>query len=115
MTTHRSTMTGQQVPYPTCRRRKGCPEWNRTLATWALGLAAPLAVLASLPPESANAAFPGRNGRIAYTDLDNRLVSLRPGRGGDRVVARDVDNLSSAEYKPDGRQIVFNRLSHGPL
>jgi Tol biopolymer transport system component len=59
----------------------------------------------------ANAAFPGRNGRISYVanSSPSPLVSVRPRGGHDRVLLRN--GFVTSAYSPDGRTIVFERAS----
>lgn len=57
------------------------------------------------------ATFPGQNGRIAFDSLrggDVDILTMRPGGGGLRNLTADskaVDSL--ANWRPDGRRIVF--------
>ena len=77
-------------------------------------------VLALVVASSAEATFPGRNGRIAYTwsrggeDFDGAgpvphlvgVVSVRPNGEGGRVIARGAVQPA---YSPDGGRIAFLR------
>jgi Tol biopolymer transport system component len=75
-----------------------------------------LVAVAVAAPRVASAAFAGRNGRIGYvTEDDWGVVSVRPGGGGDRILADPPSGyVTWFAYKPDGRQIVFTwARSHG--
>jgi Tol biopolymer transport system component len=77
-------------------------------------LAAGLAVAASAP--SAEATFPGRNGRIAFTnteffaedpDYRSQIVSIRPdGSAPERLAGNKAEFPA---YRPDGHMIAFAR------
>jgi Tol biopolymer transport system component len=84
-------------------------------------LAPPAALLLSLTLASeAHAAFPGANGRIAYTSgaescdeggcsFSNFLMTNAPIAGSDaKLFTRDA---SLPAYSPDGRRVAFNRGS----
>jgi TolB protein len=81
-------------------------------------LAAGLALAASAP--SADATFPGRNGRIAFTSFefsaeDNSyeswIISVRPDGSAPRVLA--AGRPEYAAYRPDGHMIAFARPRAG--
>lgn len=84
-------------------------------ATGRVMLAAALAVAAVAP--SAEATFPGRNGRIAFTGVEysaesnddyRQIVSIRP--DGSRM-NRLVENAEHPSYRPDGHMIAFERAN----
>lgn len=81
-------------------------------------LAAGLAVTATAP--AADATFPGRNGRIAFTSFeysaeDNSyeswIISVRPDGSAPRVLA--AGRPEYAAYRPDGHMVAFARPGAG--
>jgi Tol biopolymer transport system component len=86
---------------------------RRGAALTAIGSLA-LAVAAALPLRAAVAAFPGKDGRIAY-------VEVQPGGGTDIFTilpeGSGVQQLAEAGSEPswsaDGRELVFSRLGQG--
>ncbi len=72
------------------------------------------AVLLVLPAQSAEAAFPGKNGQISF-DRSFRIWVTNPSPGSAETKLRD-DGLadSQAAYSPDGSRVVFVRNSPGP-
>jgi WD40-like Beta Propeller Repeat len=61
--------------------------------------------------EKAEATFPGKNGRIAYTDWDSgkdyEIYTINPdGSGKRQLTHNNTDDLDPA-YSPDGKKIVY--------
>jgi TolB protein len=79
-------------------------------------LAAAALALAALTPAPASAAFPGRNGKIAFSGnlsgLGEYSIYAMRGRGGgtERLTER---NGWEPSYSADGRKIVFTRFNQG--
>ena len=74
-----------------------------------------LALLAALAP-AADAAFPGANGRIAYTRENSYIVTANPDGTGATTVLRDKTTDSARQkyfsepaWSPDGRRIAYLR------
>jgi len=53
----------------------------------------------------ADAAFPGRNGRIAYVDSDHGLSSVLPSGARQRELVRDYSDMPA--YSPRGDRLLF--------
>jgi Tol biopolymer transport system component len=84
----------------------------------ALALAGLLSVaaLATSMSESGDAAFPGLNGKIAYSSGDSYSYSSAAiwsanADGGSPALLTDGAGVSSPSYSPDGSQIAFDRES----
>lgn len=78
-------------------------------------LVAIAAIATSSPPDAAEAAFPGDNGRIAYaaaprTELDTHVVTVLPDGSGSRRLTRGA----SPSWSADGGHLVL-RVSDGRL
>lgn len=73
--------------------------------------AAPLVLTAMLPATAAHAAFPGRNGVIAYADSQtNQIIAVRPDGTGRRVITPATERLTrDVRWAPDGRHLIFIR------
>ncbi len=68
--------------------------------------AVPLVLTAALPATAAHAAFPGRNGVIAYADSQtNQIIAVRPDGTGRRVItpATDRQRLGACRAAGPGR------------
>ena len=89
---------------PLSIRTHGLPRPRRLAARVALIIA----VLGVAVPSSAQAAFPGRNGRVAFDRLTNRidLFSIQPTRA--MRLRREVRGGADASYSADGRWIVYS-------
>ena len=81
-------------------------------------LGAGLALALAAP--RAEATFPGRNGRIAFTNFEysaednsyeSRIISIRPDGSAPRVLA--AGRPEYAAYRPDGHMIAFVRPKAG--
>jgi Tol biopolymer transport system component len=71
-----------------------------------MAIAGALAAAVALAPAASEAAFPGRNGRIAYIDpYDNGIFSVRPGGSVRRIVKASYPE--SPAFSPDGRLLAF--------
>jgi Tol biopolymer transport system component len=69
------------------------------------------AVVVLVVSEKAEATFPGKNGRIAYTDWDGgkdyEIYTINPdGSGKTQLTHNNTDDLDPA-YSPDGKKIVY--------
>ncbi len=54
--------------------------------------------------------FPGRNGRIVYTEYDPTIIhTVLPSGHGDRVIAPGSLNWPALTWSPSGRRIAFER------
>jgi Tol biopolymer transport system component len=62
------------------------------------------AVLLALSEKKAQAAFPGKNGGIAYNS-NGVIYTINPGGGGKTKVTRDGDEPS---YSPNGKRIAYS-------
>ena len=65
-----------------------------------------------LPRATANATFPGRNGRIvtwAYPEYGAQIISTNPDGTGRKELTGDEHLNRIPKYSPDGRQIVYSR------
>lgn len=75
----------------------------------------------AVPPAVAQAAFPGTNGRIAYTsgDATSGIVAINPEGTGkvDLTGAKERRGTSAGSYdpaySPDGERIVFEKVEQG--
>jgi dipeptidyl aminopeptidase/acylaminoacyl peptidase len=74
----------------------------------------------ALTAPTAEATFPGRNGRIAFTNFEfsaednsyvSRIISIRPDGSAPRVLADGRPEY--AAYRPDGHMIAFARPGEG--
>jgi len=81
-------------------------------------LGAGLALALAAP--TAEATFPGRNGRIAFTNFEysaednsyeSRIIGIRPDGSAPRVLA--AGRPEYATYRPDGHMIAFARPKAG--
>jgi Tol biopolymer transport system component len=82
---------------------------KRRLARWPLLLAA-LAVLG--PPVSADAAFPGRNGKLAFVsarDGNWELYVMNADGSSETRLTSTSANEGHPSWSADGRNITFNR------
>jgi Tol biopolymer transport system component len=75
-----------------------------------------LAGLATSMSESGDAAFPGVNGKIAYSSGDSYSYSSAAiwsanADGGSPSVLTSGSGVSTPSYSPDGSQIAFDRES----
>jgi Tol biopolymer transport system component len=71
-----------------------------------------LAMLAAVPP-TANAAFPGQNGKIAYS-YDCDIWTIEPdGTGATQLTTSSPECDSQPAWSPDGEQIAFVRGTPG--
>ena len=68
--------------------------------------------LAVLPVVGADAAFPGRNGRIAFEDGGTIVVARADGRGARRLTAGGDDE--APVWSPGGTRIAFARVEEEP-
>lgn len=68
-------------------------------------------VFIAVPNEGAWAAFPGSNGRIAYTKLDGEadqeIYKIRPDGTSARRLTRNKTGDADPEWSPNGRKIVY--------
>jgi TolB protein len=81
----------------------------RTLYVPALIVAAVLmacAVAVSTVSQKAEATFPGKNGRIAYSH-GGTIYTIKPGGGGRVQLTHDDGGNGRPSYSPDGRRIVY--------
>jgi Tol biopolymer transport system component len=62
-------------------------------------------MLVALSPSAAVAAFPGENGRIAYSNAD--ILTVLPDGSGLRQLTDDSAIDSGPSWSPDGRRLVF--------
>ena len=62
------------------------------------------AALLALSEKKAQAAFPDKNGGIAYNN-NGVIYTINPGGGGKTKVTRDGDEPS---YSPDGKKLVYS-------
>jgi Tol biopolymer transport system component len=68
------------------------------------------AVALSAVSEKAEATFPGKNGRIAYTSYENdyEIYTINPGGGGKFQVTNNTTTFDDEpSYSPDGKKIVY--------
>jgi Tol biopolymer transport system component len=80
----------------------------------AAAVAVVCAVALSAVSQKSEAAFPGKNGRIAYASYDapfpkgdSEIYTINPdGSGKTRLTNNDTDDLDPA-YSPDGKKIVY--------
>jgi Tol biopolymer transport system component len=77
----------------------------------AAAVAVACAVALSALSEKAEAAFPGKNGRIVYAGWnrgkDYEIYTINPnGSGKTKVTNNDTDNIDPA-YSPDGKKIAY--------
>jgi Tol biopolymer transport system component len=75
-----------------------------------VAVAASLAVALLAVSEQAEATFPGKNGRIAYSGYDGNDYEIYTinSRGGDRVqVTNNNRNDRSPDYSPSGKKIAY--------
>jgi len=83
-----------------------------------LGLATALTALAFALPASAGAAFPGRNGRIAYAGEARGVYTVRPDGTGRRLILRNGPTSPvylEPAYARRGARIAFSRSITSPL
>ncbi len=85
-----------------------------TLALVALAVVAGVAVLAISMSESGDAAFPGANGRIAYSSGDSYSYSSAAiwtanADGGSPSLLADGPGVAAPSYSADGSRIAFDR------
>jgi WD40-like Beta Propeller Repeat len=66
---------------------------------------AAVAGLCLVGASTAQAVFPGQNGRIAYPDSNGSIHTVLPSGHGDRVIGQGSD----AAWSPNGRRIAFSR------
>jgi TolB protein len=61
--------------------------------------------------EKAEATFPGKNGRIAYTDWDSgkdyEIYTINPDGSGKRQLTHNNTDDLDPSYSPDGKNIVY--------
>ena len=60
--------------------------------------------------EKAEATFPGKNGRIAYSSFDGRdaeIYTIKAGGGGKTNVTNNNTNDLTPSYSPDGKKIAY--------
>ncbi len=80
------------------------------LAITVLGVAAATCVTMVESPEGAQAAFPGQNGKIVYTDVVGMgigsIVTIEPD-GSAATTIRPGDQNFSASWSPDGTRLAF--------
>jgi Tol biopolymer transport system component len=92
---------------------------RRTLYIPALIVAAvsvACAVASLAVSEKAEAAFPGKNGKIAYVRdaaNDHEIYTINPGGGGKTQLTHDNTENFVPSYSPDGKKIVYSD-SPGP-
>jgi Tol biopolymer transport system component len=85
----------------------------------AAAVAVACAVALSALSEKAEAAFPGKNGRIVYAGWnrgkDYEIYTINPnGSGKTKVTNNDTDDIDPA-YSPDGKKIAYVDLNRaGP-
>jgi Tol biopolymer transport system component len=89
--------------------------WTRVqLSGFAVGVTATLTALGCVLPSASGAAFPGRNGRIAFSEEENLLMirTLLPtGRQPVTLIDEDARFGAGAEgpaFSPRGRWLAFN-------
>jgi len=78
----------------------------------AAAMAVACAVALSALSEKAEATFPGKNGRIAYSGFgggtDTGIYTINPdGSGKTRIPAPRVSGEAEPSYSPDGKRIVY--------
>jgi Tol biopolymer transport system component len=57
----------------------------------------------------AEATFPGKNGRIAYSVLDSGIYTINPGGGGKtKVIALPLSGDAKPSYSPNGKRIAYS-------
>ena len=67
--------------------------------------------LALAGAEKAEAAFPGKNGKIALSidrNSNEDIYTINPDGSGERRLTTDPDDERNPDWAPDGRRIVFN-------
>jgi Tol biopolymer transport system component len=69
------------------------------------------AVVVLVRSEMAEATFPGKNGRIAYTDWDGgndyEIYTINPDRSGKRQLTHNNTDDFDPSYSPDAKKIVY--------
>lgn len=87
----------------------------------ALAVASGAVMLLGLVAEGAGAAFPGANGRIAFTHdagvpgTTTHIFSIDPSGANIGQLTSGLDRDANASYSPDGERIVFARNPRGRL
>jgi Tol biopolymer transport system component len=90
-----------------CCARERVGSHNSTLGRWRLVATSILLLCgAALLPSQSQAAFPGRNGRIAFvnTGFPRQLLSVRSNGSGKRILGR---RLYAPTWSRSGRHIAF--------
>lgn len=68
-------------------------------------------LLALVGPKSADAAFPGKNGKIVYTSLDSsfhsQIYTVPAGGGKPTKVTKDAADHYAPAFSPNGKTIVY--------
>ena len=78
----------------------------QAMAIRALGAFAAVTLLLLLTMPVAHAAFPGRNGKIAYTSSHSSISSVAPD-GSNRTLLIQANGIGGPEWSPDGSRIAF--------
>ncbi len=97
-----------------------CPDRSRRLAfTAAIAAFAATLSLAAMLTTPADAAFPGQNGRIAFSsdrDGDDEIYRMTPGGGDVRQLTFTGAGIVDEDptFSPNGRQIIFESDRGGP-
>jgi len=90
------------------------PRAAALLTALALGLMAALLALVMVGGKTAQAAYPGKNGPITYSDLDSngdRQIFLITSPGGSPIqVTNDKRKSERPEISPDGTAIVYEAI-----
>src|SRR5918997_2218193 len=68
-----------------------------------------LVVMLLVEARPAEATFPGKNGRIAYSVLDSGIYTINPGGGGKtKVIALPLSGDAKPSCSPIGKRIAFS-------
>jgi hypothetical protein len=68
-----------------------------------------LVVMLLVEARPAEATFPGKNGRIAYSVLDSGIYTINPGGGGKtKVIALPLSGDAKPSYSPIGKRIAYS-------